>query len=161
MAFSTYFTPDECLLFIKNEQNEHPYFFRPDSLIQHNIDRIIFDPHLTTDKNLLDDDRPYHYQRHTPVQQDPLINFNNNDTDIEINNENLLQQQEVNNENITQQQNENEHYNENNQLIESNTREDNTQESTTSAQNASQAGTSNDAGTSTRSFRIRTRSVSP
>ena len=162
-AFPTYFTPDECLPFIMNEQSEHPYFFRPDPLIQHNIDRINFDPHLITDNKLLDDNRPYHYQRNTPVQQDLLINFNNSDTDNEINNENLLQQQEVNNENIPQQQNENEHYNEKIQLNENNTREDNTQESITSAQNASQAGTSTNAGTSanTRSFRIRTRSVSP
>ena len=144
-AFPTYFTPDECLPFTINEQNEHPYFFRPDSLIQHNIDRINFDPHLITDNNLLDDNRPYHYQRNTPVQQDLLINFDNNDTDNEINNEN-----------IPQQQYENEHYNENIQLKENNTREDNTQESTTSAQNASQAATSTNAGTltNTRSFRI-------
>ena len=114
-AFSTYFTPDECLPFIINEQNEHPYFFRPDSIIQHNIDRINFDPHLITDKNLLDDDRPYHYQRNTPVQLDPLINFDNDDRDNETNNEDLLQQQEINNENIPQQQHENETYNEDNQ----------------------------------------------
>ena len=67
-AFPTYFTPDECLPFIINEQNEHPYFFRPDSIIQHNIDRINFDPHLITDNNLLDDNRAYHYQRNIPVQ---------------------------------------------------------------------------------------------
>ena len=151
-AFPTYFTPDECLPFIIIEQNEHPYFFRPDSLIQHNIDRINFDPHLITDNNLLDDNRPYHYQRNTPVQQDLLINFDNNYTDNEINNEN-----------IPQQQYENEHYNENDQLNENKTREDNTQESTTSVQNASQAGTSTNVGTSTnaRFFRIRARSVSP
>ena len=162
-AFPTYFTPDECLPFIITEQNEHPYFFRPDSLVQHNIDRINFDPHLITDNNLLDDNRPYHYQRNTPVQRDLLINFDNNDTDNEINNENLLQQQEVIKENIPQQQYENEYYNENNQINENNTREDNTEESTSSAQNASQAGSSTNAGTSknTRSFRIRTRSVSP
>ena len=162
-AFPTYFTPDVCLQFIIKEQNEHPYFFRPDSNIQHKIDRINFDPHLITDNNLLDDNRPYHYQRNTPVQQDLLINFDNNDTDNEINNENLIQQQEVKNENIPQQQHENEHYNENNQKNENNTSEYNTQESTTSAQNASQAGTSTNAETSTntRSFRIRTRSVSP
>ena len=92
---------------------------------------------MITDNNLLDDNRPYHYQRNTPVQQDLLINFNNNDTDNEINNENLLQQLEVNNENIPQQQYENEHCNENSQLNKNNTREGNTQESTTSAQNAS------------------------
>ena len=72
-------------------------------LTKHNIDRINFDPHLITDNNLLDDKRPYHYQRNTPVQQDLLINFNKNDTDNEIKNENLLQQQEGNNENIPQQ----------------------------------------------------------
>ena len=144
-AFPTYFTPDECLPFIINEQNEHPYFFRPDSIIQHNIDRINFDPHLITDNNLLDDIRPFHYQRNTPVQQDLLINFDKNDTDNETNNEDLLQQQEVNNENKPQQQHENENDNEDDQL------------------DASQAGTSTNAGTSTKtqSFRIPTRSVSP
>ena len=118
---------------------------------------------MTTDNNLLDDNRPYHYQLNTSVQQDPLINFDNNDTDNETNNENLLQQQEVKNDNIPQQQHENENYNENNQLNENNTSEYNTQESITSAQNATQAGTSTTAGTSTntRSFRIRTRSVCP
>ena len=144
-AFPTHFTPDKCLPFIIKEQNEHPYFFRPDSNIQHNIDRINFDPHLITDNNLLDDNRPYHNQRNTSVQQDPLINFDNNDTDNETNNEDLLQQQEVNNENIPQQQHENENDNEDDQL------------------NASQVGTSRNAGTSTntQSFRIPTRSVSP
>ena len=119
-AFPTYFTPDECLSFIINEQNEHLYFFSPDSLIQHNIDRINFDSHSITDNNLLDDNRLYHYQGYTPVQQDLLINSDNNDIDNEINNEN-----------IPQQQYENEQYNENNQLNENNPREDNTQESTT------------------------------
>ena len=118
---------------------------------------------MTTDNTLLDDNRPYHYQRNTPVQQDPLINFDNNDRNNETNNEDLLQQQGVNNENIPQQQHENENYNEDNQLNENNTSEYNTQESRTSAQNASQAGISTIAGTSTntRSFRIPTRSVSP
>ena len=156
-AFSTYFTPDECLPLIISEQNDHPYFFRLDSIIQHNIDRINHDPHLITNNNLLDVNRPYHYQRNTPVQQDLLINFDKNDRDNETNNADLLQQQGVNNENIPQQQHENEKYNEDNQLNENNTSEYNTQESTTSAQNASQAGTS----TNTQSFRIPTRSVSP
>ena len=94
---------------------------------------------MITDNNLLDDNRPYHYQRNTPLQQDLLVNFDNNDTDNETNNEDLLQQQEVNNENIPPQQHENENDNEDDQL------------------NVSQAGTS----TNTRSFRISTRSVSP
>ena len=86
---------------------------------------------MITDNNLLDDNRPYHYQRNTPVQQDLLINFDNNDTDNETNNEDLLQQQEVNNYNIPQQQHGNENDNEDDQL------------------NASQAGTSTNAGKST------------
>ena len=65
--------------------------------MQHNIDRIIFDPHLITDNNLTDDNKPYHYQRNTPVQQTPLINFDNDDRDNETNNEDLPQQQEINN----------------------------------------------------------------
>ena len=131
-AFPSYFTPDECLPFIINEQNEHPDFFRPDSIIQYNINRINFDPHLITDNNLIDDNRPYHYQRNTPVQQDLFINFDDNDRDNETNNENILQQQETNIENIPQQQNENEKYNEDNQLNENNSSEYKTQESTIS-----------------------------
>ena len=155
-AFPTYFTPNECLPFIINEQNEHPYFFRPDSITQHNIDRIIFDPHLITDNNFIDDNRPYHYQQNTPVQQDPLINFDNNDRDDITYNEDLLLQQEINNENIPQQQHENEIYNEDNQINDNSTNEYTAQESTISAQNATQAETS----TNTRSFRIPTRIVS-
>ena len=154
-AFPTYFTPNECLPFIITEQNEHSYSFRPNSITQHNIDRITFDPHLITDNNLIDDNRPYHYQQNTSVQQDPLINFDNNDRDSTTYNEDLLQQQEINNENIPQQQHENENYNEDNQSNDNNTKWYNTQESTISAQNASQAGTS----TNTRSFRFPTRIV--
>ena len=124
--------------------------------MQHSIDRIIFNPHLITDNSLYDDNRPYHYQRNTSFQQNPLINIDNDDRDNETNNKDLLQQQEINNENIPQQQHENEDYNEDNPLNENNTNEFNTQESIISAQNTSQAGTS----TNTRSFRFPTIVVS-
>ena len=139
-----------------NEHNEHPCFFRPESIMKHNLDRINLDPHLITDNKSIDDNRPYHYQKNTQVQQNPLINFDNENRDNETNNEDILKQQEINNENIPQQQHENENYNEDNQLNESNTNEYNTQESTISAQNTSQAGTS----TNTRYFRVPTRVVS-
>ena len=89
--------------------------------MKHNLDRINLDTHLITDNNSIDDNRPYHYPRNTQVQQNPLINFDNEDRDTETNNEGILQQQEFNNENIPQQQHENENYNENNQLNENNT----------------------------------------
>ena len=155
-AFPNYFTPNECLPFIMNEHNEHPYYFRPESIMKHNLDRIKLDPHLITDNNLIDDNRPYHYQQNTQVQQNPLINFDNEDRDNETNNEDILEQQEINTENAPQHQHENINYNEDNQLNENNTSEYNTQESTISAQNTSQAGTS----TNTRYFRIPTRIVS-
>ena len=144
-AFPNYFTLNECLPFIINEQNEHPYFFRPDAIMQHITDRINFDPHLITENNLIDNNRPYHYQRNTSVQQNPLINFDNDDRDNETNNEDLPQQQEINNEN-----------NKDNPLNKNNTSEYKTQESIISAQNTSQARTS----TITRYFRIPTRVVS-
>ena len=106
-AIPNFFTPNENLPFIINEQNEHPYFFRPDAIMQHNIDRINFESHLITDNNIIDDNRPYHYQRNTPVQQNPPIIFDNDDRDNGTNNEDLLQQQEIYNENIPQQQHEN------------------------------------------------------
>ena len=155
-AFPNYFTQNECLPFIMDKQNEHPYFFRPESIMKHNLDRINLDPHLITDNNLIDDNRPYHYQQNTQVQQNPLIIFDNEDRENETNNENKFEQQEINKENIPQQQHENQNYNEDNQLSENNTSEYNTHESTISAQNTSQAGTS----TNTRYFRIPTRVVS-
>ena len=124
--------------------------------MKHILDRINLDPHLITDNNLIDDNRPYHYQQNTQVQQNPLIIFDNEDRENETNNENIFEQQEINNEDIPQQQHENENYNEDNQTNENNTSEYNTQESTISAQNNSQARTS----TNTRYFRIPTRVVS-
>ena len=90
-----------------NEYNEHPYFFIPESIMKHNLDRINLDPHLITDTNLIDDNRPYRYQQNTQVQQNPLIIFDNEDRENETNNENIFEQQEMNNENIPQQQHEN------------------------------------------------------
>ena len=45
-AFHIDFTADECLPFIINKQNEHPYFFKPDKVTEQTMDLISFDPHL-------------------------------------------------------------------------------------------------------------------
>ena len=45
-AFNNHFTADECLPFIINEQNEHPYFFKTDKITNQAIDYISFDPRL-------------------------------------------------------------------------------------------------------------------
>ena len=39
-AFRNHFLADECLPFIINKQNEHPYFFKPDKVTQQTIDLI-------------------------------------------------------------------------------------------------------------------------
>ena len=46
-----------------NKQNEHPYFFKPDKVTQQTMDLISFDPHLITENNFQDDDRPYRYEQ--------------------------------------------------------------------------------------------------
>ena len=56
-AFTTHFTADECLPFIINKKNEHPYFFKPDKITKQTIDLISFDPRLITENNLIDDNR--------------------------------------------------------------------------------------------------------
>ena len=61
-AFHNHFTGDECLPFIINKQNEHPYFFRPDTVTQQTMDLISFDPRLITENNFHDDNRPYRYE---------------------------------------------------------------------------------------------------
>ena len=143
-AFPSHFTADECLPFIISEQNEHPYFHKPQLITKQTLDYIRFDPLLLTENDLFADNRPYHYEQNSQVQQ----NFNT---------DNYTEDENTNNENTLQQQNQNENYNDDNQTIENNASEFTTQESTISTQNASQAGTST--SPHTRSFRIPTRVV--
>ena len=62
-VFTTHFTAYECLPFIINKKNKHPYFFKPDKITKQTIDFISFDPRLITENNLLDDNRPYRYEK--------------------------------------------------------------------------------------------------
>ena len=57
-SFHNHFTADECLPFIINKQNEHPYFFKPDKIKQQTMDLISFDPRLITENNFHVDNRP-------------------------------------------------------------------------------------------------------
>ena len=144
-AFTTHFTADECLPFIMNKKNEHPYFFQPDKIPKQTIDLISFDPRLITEKNLIDDNIPYRYEQNSQEKQSLFTgneNYNENDDDNEDNT--LKNQNENNNETMAH------HINEN-------TSEYTTPESTTSAQDASQAGTS----TNNQLVRVPTRIVSP
>ena len=144
-AFPNHFTADESLPFIINKQNEHPYFHKPQLNTKQTLDYIRFEPQLITENDLFADNRPYHYEQNSHVQQN--LNFNTyNYTEEDI----------TNNEN-TIQQNQNENYNDDNQIIETNASEFTTQESTISTNNASQAGTST--STHTHSFRVPTRVV--
>ena len=136
-AFPNHFTANECLPFIINEQNEHPYFHKPQLITKQTLDYIRFDPLLITENDLFADNRPYHYEQKSQVQQNLHFNTNNHTEDDTTNNENTLQQQ-----------NQNENYNDNEFI---------TQESTISTQNASQVGTST--STHTQSFRVPTRVV--
>ena len=145
-AFPNHFTADECLPFIISEQNEHPYFHKPQLITKQTLDYIRFDPLLITENDLFADNRPYHYEQNSQVQQN--LNFNTN---------NYTEDDNTNNENTLQQQNKNENYNVDNQIIENNASEFVTQESTISTQNASQAGTST--SSHTQSFRVPTRVV--
>ena len=136
-AFPNHFTVDECLPFIISEQNEHPYFHKPQLTTKQTLDYIRFDPLLITENDLFADNRPYHYEQNSQVQQN--LHFNTN---------NYTENDKINNKNTLQQQNQNENYNDN---------EFTTQESTISTQNASQAGTST--STHTQSLRVPTRVV--
>ena len=136
-AFPNHFTVDECLPFIISEQNEHPYFHKPQLTTKQTLDYIRFDPLLITENDLFADNRPYHYEQNSQVQQN--LHFNTN---------NYTENDEINNKNTLQQQNQNENYNDN---------EFTTQESTISTPNASQAGTST--STHTQSLRVPTRVV--
>ena len=137
-AFPNHFTVDECLPFINSEQNEHPYFHKPQLITKQTLDYIRFDPLINTDNDLFADNRPYHYEQNSQVQQN-----------LHFNTKNYTEDDKTNNENTLQQQNQNENYNDN---------EFTTQESTISTQNPSQAGTST--SVHTQSFRVPTRVVS-
>ena len=136
-AFPNHFTVDECLRFIISEQNEHPFFHKPQLITKQTLDYIRFDPLLITENDLFADNRTYHYEKNSQVQQNLHFNTNNYTEDDNTNHENTLQQQ-----------NQNENYNDN---------EFTTQESTISTHNPSQAGTST--SVHTQSFRVPTRVV--
>ena len=76
-AFHNHFTADECLPFIIDKQNEHPYFFKPDKITQQTMDFISFDPRLITENNLHDDNRPYRYEQKIQEQQNLFTNNDN------------------------------------------------------------------------------------
>ena len=146
IAFPNHFTADECLPFIISEQNEHPYFHKPQLITKQTLDYIRFDPLLITENDLFADTRPYHYEQSSQVQQNLPFTTNNYTEDDNTNNENTFQQQ-----------NQNENYNDDNQIIENNPSEFTTQESTLSTHNASQVGISTSIHIP--SFRVPTRVV--
>ena len=111
-ALPNHFTADECLPFIISEQNEHPYFHKPQIITKHTLDYIRLDPVLITEKDIFADNRPYHYEQNSQVQQN--LNFTTN---------NYTEDDNTNNENTLQQQNQNENYNDDNQTIENNASE--------------------------------------
>ena len=136
-AFPNHFTVEECLPFIISEQNEHPSFHKPQLITKQTLDYIRFDPLLITENDLFADNRPYHYEQNSRIQQNLLFNTNNSTEDDNTNQENILQQQ---------------HQNETN-----NDNKFTTQESTISTNNPSQAGTSK--SVHTQSFRVPIRIV--
>ena len=159
-AFHNHFTADECLPFIINEHNEHPYFVKLDTIAKQAIDYISFNPRLLTENNLHDDNRPYRYEHNFQEQQD--INFNNNYDEDDTNNKDFTPQNQneddTNNEEyIHENQNGNRNEDMTLNINENNASEYTTPESTTSAQNTSQIETS----TNTQFVRIPTRIVSP
>ena len=95
-AFPNHFTADECLPFIISEQNAHPYFHKPQLITKQTLDYIRFDPLLITENGLFADNRPYHYEQNSQVQQNLNFNTNNYTEDDNTNNENTLQQQNQN-----------------------------------------------------------------
>ena len=136
-AFPDHFTIEECLPFIISEQNEHPYFHKPQSITKQTLDYIRSDPLLITENDLFADNRPYHYEQNSQDQQNLHFNTNNSTED-----------DNTDQENTTQQQNQPENYNDN---------EFTTQESTISTHHPSQTGTST--SVHTQSFRVPTRVV--
>ena len=135
--FPDQFTSEECLPFIISEQNEHPYFHKPQLITKQTLDYIRFDPLLITENDLFPDNRPYHYQQNSQDQQNLHFNTNNSTED-----------DNTDQENTTQQQNQPENCNDN---------EFTTQESTISTYNPSQTGTST--SVHTHSFRVPTRVI--
>ena len=135
--FPDQFTSEECLPFIISEQNEHPYFHKPQKITKQTLDYIRFDPLLITENDLFPDNRPYHYQQNSQDQQNLHFNTNNSTED-----------NNTDQENTTQQQNQPENYNDN---------EFTTKESTISTYNPSQTETST--SVHTHSFRVPTRVI--
>ena len=86
-AFHNHFTADECLPFIINKQNEHPYFFKPDKVTQQTMDPISLDLRLITENNFHDDNRRYRYEQKTQEQQNLFTNNDINNEENDINNE--------------------------------------------------------------------------
>ena len=136
-AFPDHYTLEECLPFIISEQNEHPYFHKPQSITKQTLDYIRLDPLLITENDLFADNRPYHNEQNSQDQQNLHFNTNNSTED-----------DNTDQENTTQQQNQPENYNDN---------EFTTQESTISTHNPSQTGTST--SVHTQSCRVPTRVV--
>ena len=131
-AFHNHFTADECLPFIINKQNEHPYFFKPDKITQQTMDIISFDPRLITENNFNDDNRPYRYEQNILEQQNIFTdNDNNNEADDKNNEEYIYENQNENRNEATVLHGK-----------ENNASEYTTPESTTSAQNSSETETS-------------------
>ena len=144
-AFTTHFSADECLPFIINRKNEHPNFFKPDKITKQTIDFISFDLRLTTENNLIDDNRHDRYEQNSQDQQNLFTtNEKYNENDNKSEDDALENQNESRNDAIVH------HINENTSGF-------STPESTTSAQDASQAGTS----TNNHLVRVPTRVVSP
>ena len=100
-VFTFHFTADECLPFIINKKNEHPYFFKPDKITKRTIDFISFDPRSITKNNLIDDNRPYCYEQNIQEQQSLFTtseNYNENDNnneDYTLENQNVKMAQSV------------------------------------------------------------------
>ena len=146
-AFHNHFTADECLPFIINKQNEHPYFFKPDKVTQQTMDLISIDPRLITENNFHVDNRPYQFEQNIQEQQNLFTNKDKDNEEDDNNNEDYIleNQNENRNQDIVLHTNEN------------NTSEYTPPESTTSAQNTSQTEIS----TTSHFVRIPTRVVSP
>ena len=125
-AFHNHLTADECLPFIRDKQNEHPYFFKPDKITQQTMDFISFDPRLITENKFRDDKRPYHYEQNIQEQQNLFTNNDNNNEEDDNNN----------GEYIFESQNENRNENIALHINDINESEYTTPESKTSAQNA-------------------------
>ena len=106
-AFHNHFTADECLPFIINEHNEHPYFVKLDTITKQAIDYISSNPRLITENNLHDNNRPYRCEQNFQEQQNSFRNKNFDEDDT--NNEEYMpeNQNENRNEDLTLNINEN------------------------------------------------------